>query len=199
MSGPFISSKALVEDNVQIGEGASIWHFAQVRKNVVIGRDTIVGSYVFIDANVRVGNKCKIQNGAKIYAPSEIEDGVFIGPNVVFTNDTYPRAINVDESRKSLDDWIPQGVTVKLGASVGAGAMCIAPLVLGNWCLVAAGSVVTKNVPNFALVAGNPARFLKWVGRRGHPLIESADGLFVCPVSGESYLLSKDSELELIV
>jgi acetyltransferase-like isoleucine patch superfamily enzyme len=123
-----------------------------------------------------------------IYEPAVVGDGVFIGPRVVFTNDRHPRAITPDGRAKSADDWTPVGVTVKYGAAIGAGAICVAPIVVGEWSTVAAGAVVTRDVPDYALVAGIPARWVAWVGRAGEPLVKgSIIGRWSCPVTGDEF------------
>ncbi|MGO4957469.1 acyltransferase [Luteococcus sp. Sow4_B9] len=168
-----------MDEGVTIGDGSSIWHLAQVRHGAELGENVIVGRGAYIGEGVHVGNNCKIQNYALVYEPAYLEDGVFIGPAVVLTNDHFPRAVNPDGSAKSASDWEPVGVTLKEGCSVGARATCVAPVTVGRWATVAAGSVVVKDVPDFALVAGVPARRIKWVGRSGFPLDsdgETADG-----------------------
>ena len=137
---------------------------------------------------VVLGRNCKIQNYALLYEPAVLGDGVFVGPAVVFTNDVYPRAINPDGSRKSGDDWHAVGVTVKTGAAIGARSVCIAPVEIGEWALVAAGATVTRDVPAFALVAGSPARRIGWVGRAGARLVDTEEtGLYRCPLTDELY------------
>ena len=116
----------------------------------------VIGRGAYIGPDVPVGDNCKIQNHALVYEPAVLEPGVFIGPAVVLTNDHYPRAVNADGTPKSAHDWIPVGVTLREGASVGARSVCVAPVTVGRWALVAAGSVVNKDVPDFALVAGGP-------------------------------------------
>ncbi len=177
-----------VSDDAEIGEGSSIWHLAQVREGAVLGRACVVGRGAYIGTGVHMGDHCKVQNYALVYEPAELEDGVFIGPAVVLTNDHYPRAVNPDGSLKSGHDWEPVGVTVREGASVGARATCVAPVTIGRWAMVAAGSVVVRDVPDFALVAGVPARRIRWVGRAGVPLEDLGGGRFRCPQTGTDYV-----------
>lgn len=182
-----IAPTADVDATANIGDGTSIWHLAQVRDKVVMGQNCIVGRGAYVGSGVRIGNNCKIQNYALVYEPAILGNGVFIGPAAVLTNDQYPRAVNPDQSLKSGADWHAVGVTVGDGASIGARAVCIAPLKIGAWSLVAAGAVVTKDVPDFALVAGNPAKKIRWVGRAGVPLEEIGDNRFRCPSTGQNY------------
>ena len=188
-----IQPSADVDPAAVIGAGSSIWHLAQVRDGAVLGANCIVGRGAYIGSGVRIGDNVKIQNLALVYEPAVLESGVFVGPSVVLTNDHYPRAINPDGSPKSAADWHPVGVTVREGASLGARSVCVAPVTIGRWSLVAAGSVVTQDVPDFALVAGVPAKRLRWVGKAGVPL-EPGDepGLWVCPQTGEKYTESND-------
>lgn len=185
---PRIHATADVAASAQIGKGAAIWHYAQVREDCVIGENVIVGRGVYVGNGVRIGANSKIQNYALIYEPAVLEDGVFIGPGAILTNDEYPRAINPDGSQKSGSDWEATGVTIREGASIGAGSICVAPVEIGAWALVAAGSTVTKNVPAFALVAGVPAKRIRWVGKAGVPLADEGAGQFVCPRTGARYL-----------
>ena len=178
----------LLGDSTEIGDGAQIWHNSQIREKVSIGKTCVIGRNVYVGPGVKIGSNCKIQNNALIYEPAVIADGVFIGPGVILTNDQYPRAVNSDLSLKSGSDWNAVGVSIDEGASIGAGSVCVAPVLIGRWALVAAGSVVTKNVPDFALVGGVPARQLGWVGKNGQKLLEE-QGIFVCPSSGEKYEL----------
>lgn len=139
-----------------------------------------------------------MQNHALVYEPAQVGDGVFIGPAVVFTNDEYPRAVTPQGDLKTEDDWTMVAVTVGDGAAIGARSVCVAPVSIGRWALVAAGSVVTRDVPDHALVAGVPARQLGWVGRAGVRLEPSDQAHhWVCPRTGESYL-EKDGELTLV-
>ncbi len=182
----FIADSADVADNAKLGEGTKIWHQAQVREDAQLGVNCIVGRGAYIGTGVRLGDNCKVQNLALVYEPAQLADGVFIGPAVVLTNDTYPRAINPDGSQKSAADWQPVGVTIDRGAAIGARAVCVAPVRIGAWATVAAGAVVTRDVPDFALVAGVPARRIGWVGMAGAPLREE-DGHWVCPLTGATY------------
>ncbi|HIW30391.1 MAG TPA: N-acetyltransferase [Candidatus Luteococcus avicola] len=174
MTGPRIHSSADIDQGAVVGDCSSVWHLAQVRHGAHLGRNVIVGRGAYIGEGVQVGDNCKIQNYALVYEPAVLEDGVFIGPAVVLTNDQFPRAVNPDGSPKSASDWEPVGVTLREGCSIGARSTCVAPVTVGRWATVAAGSVVVKDVPDFALVAGVPARRIKWVGRSGFPL--EADG-----------------------
>ena len=181
-----IVPSADVADSAQLGSGTSIWHLAQVRENAQLGKNCIVGRGAYIGTGVVMGDNCKVQNYALVYEPAVLEPGVFIGPAVVLTNDTYPRAVNPDGSLKSGADWEAVGVTIRTGAAIGARAVCVAPVEIGAWATVAAGAVVTKDVPNFALVAGVPAKRIGWVGKAGQRLVEK-DGLWVCPATGATY------------
>ncbi|WP_311591044.1 acyltransferase, partial [Trueperella bernardiae] len=159
-----IIDSADVSDEAKIGDGSSVWHLAQVREHAVIGENCVIGRGAYIGEGVEMGNNCKVQNYALVYEPAKLADGVFIGPAVVLTNDHYPRAVNPDGSLKSASDWEQVGVTLETGASVGARSVCVAPVTIGAWSLVAAGSVVTRDVPPHAIVAGVPAKQIGWVG-----------------------------------
>ena len=185
---PFVQTTADVAESAQIGPGSKIWHYAQVRENARIGADSIVGRGAYIGSGVVMGDGCKVQNYALVYEPASLGAGVFIGPAAVLTNDHFPRAINPDGSPKSTHDWEPVGVTILEGASIGASATCVAPITIGRWALVGAGSVVIKDVPDFALVVGSPARRVGWVGKAGVPLAEDESGTWVCPQSGDRYV-----------
>lgn len=184
-----IVDSADVSADAVIGDGSSIWHLAQVRERAQLGVNCIVGRGAYIGTGVVMGDNCKVQNYALVYEPARLGDGVFIGPAVVLTNDTYPRAINPDGSIKSAHDWEPVGVTIEKGAAIGARATCVAPVTIGAWATVAAGAVVVKDVPAYALVAGVPAKRIGWVGEAGVPLTAGEEpNIWVCPQSGERYL-----------
>jgi UDP-2-acetamido-3-amino-2,3-dideoxy-glucuronate N-acetyltransferase len=183
-----IVDSAEIDSSATIGDGSSIWHLAQVRDGVKIGKNCIVGRGAYIGSGVIIGDNCKIQNYALVYEPAKLANGVFIGPAAVLTNDQFPRAVNPDGALKGASDWKAVGVEIGEGSSIGARAVCVAPVKIGAWALVAAGAVVTKDVPNFALVAGVPAKRISWVGRAGKPLDEIGNDRFRCPETGALYL-----------
>lgn len=191
----FVHETADVAENAGIGRGSKVWHYAQVREGASLGENCVVGRGAYIGAGVEVGDNCKIQNYALVYEPAILAAGVFVGPAVVFTNDRFPRAVNEDGTPKSASDWEAVGVTVREGASIGARSVCIAPVTIGAWSLVGSGSTVIKDVADYALVVGSPARRIGWVGRAGHPLVEQADGLLACPVTGRLYRQVDDDTL----
>ena len=180
-----IASSVSLGEEVFISDSAKIWDYVQIRDRAKVGNNVIIGRGAYIGTGVEVADNCKIQNYALLYEPATLEQGVLVGPSVVFTNDRYPRAVTPDFKIKSADDWEPVGVYVKEGASIGARSVCVAPLTIGKWAMIAAGSVVTKDVSDFALMVGVPAKRVGWVGRAGQKLIQNdADrSLFVCPVT----------------
>lgn len=192
-----VHATADVAESVSIGDGTKIWHYAQVRENVRLGANCVVGRGAYVGTGVEVGDNCKIQNYALVYEPAKLANGVFVGPAVVLTNDHFPRAINADGSPKSADDWHPVGVDIREGASIGASATCVAPIVIGRWALVGSGSVVVKDVPDFALVVGSPARRIGWVGKAGQPLAVDPDDttLYICPATGDRYRQTDEHRL----
>ena len=186
-SGPVVAATADVHRQAVLGAGTTVWHLAQIRERARLGRNCIVGRGAYVGPGVVIGDNVKIQNYALVYEPAQLEDGVFIGPAVVLTNDTYPRSVDVSGKLKRSSDWTPKGVVVREGASLGARAVVVAGLVIGRWALVAAGAVVTRDVPDFALFAGVPARRIGWVGRAAEPLVEVDARRWRCPRTGELY------------
>jgi acetyltransferase-like isoleucine patch superfamily enzyme len=178
-----------VSPGAQLSPTAKVWDHASVREHAILGERVIVGTGAYIGVGVRVGDDSKIQNGAQVYEPAEIHRGVFIGPGVILTNDRFPRAVTPSMMQKTADDWVSVGVKVLDGASIGAGAICVAPVTIGRWSMVAAGSVVIRDVLDHALVVGNPARQIGWVSRAGVRL--DADpvlpGHFRCSATNETY------------
>jgi UDP-2-acetamido-3-amino-2,3-dideoxy-glucuronate N-acetyltransferase len=193
----FVHQTADIDDGVSIEDGSKIWHHVQIRKGAVIGAGSIIGRGAYVGSDVRIGKNCKIQNYALVYEPAHLEDGVFVGPAAVLTNDLFPRAVTPDMGIKNASDWTAVGVTLRQGASIGARAVCIAPVTVGQWAMVAAGAVVTKDVPAFALVVGVPARQIGWVGKQGKPLEDKGAGVFECPADGSQYRLISPNTLEL--
>lgn len=171
----FIHPTAEVSDKAKIGDGTKIWNLAQVREACVIGENCIISKNVYIDTMVVLGNRVKVQNNVNVYHGVKIEDDVFLGPSMTFTNDFYPRAFS--------EDWEITNTLVKKGASIGANATIVCGNVIGEYATVGSGSVVTKDVPSHALVVGNPARQIGWVCECGHKLRE--DGK--CPKCGKAY------------
>lgn len=176
---------AEVSDRARLGEGTSIWHQAQVREGVIIGADCIIGKGVYVDAGVSIGDHVKIQNYVSVYHGVTLEDGVFVGPHVCFTNDLRPRAINPDGSLKAADDWILSQTLVRKGAALGANATIRCGITIGAWAMVGAGSVVTRDIPDYGLVWGNPAKIHGFVCPCGERLqrkdIIGNEILTVCP------------------
>lgn len=187
-----IMSTADVDPSAVVGEGSTVWHLAQIRDKARLGRQCVIGRGAYVGSGVEVGDHCKVQNYALIYEPASLEPGVFVGPAAVLTNDTFPRAVNPDGSLKSGADWEAVGVTLREGCSVGARAVCVAPVTVGRWAMVGAGAVVIHDVPDFALVVGNPARRVKWVGRAGAPLVAVGPDRWSCPETGEQYVEHDD-------
>ncbi len=170
-----------------LGTGTTVWHLAQIRENARLGRDCIVGRGVYVGPGVIIGDNVKLQNYALVYEPARLEDNVFIGPAAVLTNDLYPRSVDVSGRLKRPADWDALGVTVREGASLGARTVVVAGRTIGRWALVAAGAVVTRDLPDFALAAGMPARRIGWVGHAGVRLQMSGDGRWRCPQTGKWY------------
>lgn len=184
-SGTFVHESSYVDDGAVLGEGTKVWHFSHILKGTTVGRNCSIGQNVMIGPDVTVGDNCKIQNNVALYKGVELEQGVFCGPSCVFTNVLNPRAEveRKDEFRKTL---------VRRGATIGANATIVCGNVLGEYCMIGAGAVVTKPVPAYALMAGVPAKRIGWVSRAGEILGET----LVCSRTGERYE-EKDGALRL--
>jgi UDP-2-acetamido-3-amino-2,3-dideoxy-glucuronate N-acetyltransferase len=180
-----------LEDDVTVGPGTSIWHRAQIRTGARIGADCIVGRDAFIDEGVEIGDRTKIQNAALIYHGVTVADGVFIGPGAILTNDRYPRAITPEGRLTRAEDWQVSPIRLAHGCSIGAGAIVVAGSNVGAFATVGAGAVVTRDVPDHALVAGSPARRIGWVCACGERL-RDADGH---PAPAEIGRYANDPEL----
>jgi acetyltransferase-like isoleucine patch superfamily enzyme len=168
-----IHPTADISPKARIGEGTKIWNQAQIRENAQIGVNCIISKNVYIDFDVKIGNNVKIQNNVSVYHGVTIEDGVFIGPHVCFTNDENPRAINPDESLKKSEDWEILKILVKKGASIGANSVILPGITIGEFALIGAGSVVTKDIPDYAIVVGNPSKQVGYVCKCGMRLEEN--------------------------
>lgn len=179
MENVFIHPSAHVSEKAIIGIGTKIWINSQIRENVKIGEGCIVSKDTYIDHDVIIGNRVKIQNGVSVYAGVTIEDDVFIGPNAVFTNDLLPRSFNTE--------WKIIPTIVCRGASIGANATIVCGITLGNYCMVGAGSVVTRDIPNYALVVGNPAKIIGFVCLCGNRLNEKG----YCTICKKTYPLKE--------
>ena len=184
----FIHESSYVDSNVTIGGGTKIWHFSHILMNCEIGQDSTLGQNVVVGPNVVIGSGVKIQNNVSVYEGVTLEDGVFCGPSCVFTNVNNPRSeiLRKDEYRKTV---------VRRGASIGANATIICGHDLGEYCFIAAGAVVTKEVPAYALMAGTPARRIGWMSKAGGRLGKD----LICPLFGTAYRLATPNKLEEII
>jgi UDP-2-acetamido-3-amino-2,3-dideoxy-glucuronate N-acetyltransferase len=185
-----IHPTAEVSADAVIGPGTSVWNQAQVRERARIGSGCVIGKNVYVDVDVVVGDNCKIQNNVSLYNGVSVEDGVFVGPHVCFTNDRQPRAVNRDGSPKTDADWEIGPIRVRRGAAVGANSTVLPGVTIGRWALVGAGSVVTSDVGDYELVAGNPARRLGSACPCGAPLRDGHDGAPFsgsCPSCGQGF------------
>jgi UDP-2-acetamido-3-amino-2,3-dideoxy-glucuronate N-acetyltransferase len=188
----YVNQYAVVDNNVEIGEGTKIWHFSHVQSGATIGKFCVLGQNVNVGNNVTIGNYCKIQNNVSIYEGVTLEDYVFCGPSMVFTNILDPKCkypqVGAQFYVKTL---------VKEGASIGANATIVCGHTLGKHCLIGAGAVVTKDVPDYALVVGNPGRIVGWVSEAGKKLIFDKDGFAYCEKSGKKYKLDNNKVFEI--
>lgn len=195
-SRTWIDVGAIVEEGASLGEGCTVWAGAAVRSGAVLGARCTLGRGAYVDAGVQVGPDAKIQDRALVYAPARLGAGVFLGPGVILTNDRRPRAVGPDLTKKDTADWTAEGVTVGDGAALGAGTVVVAGTTIGRWALVGAGAVVTRDVPDFALMAGNPARRIGWVGRAGTRLEEHGGDRLRCPVTGQGFRIVGENVVE---
>lgn len=190
MDGIFVHHTAEVSRKAEIGKGTRIWNNAQIREGCVIGEDVIIGKDVYVDLDVRIGNRVKIQNGVSIYHGVVIEDDVFCGPHMTFTNDLYPRAF--------VGDFELYRTIIRKGASIGAHCTIVCGHVIGEYAMIGAGSVVSSDIPNYALCYGNPAVIRGWVSRFGRKLSFNDSGIAVCPKTGEVYLKNSSGTVVLV-
>lgn len=181
----FIHESSYIDENVLIGHGTKIWHFSHILNNTQIGDNCSIGQNVVIGPNVSVGSRVKIQNNVSVYEGVTLEDGVFCGPSCVFTNVNNPRSeiVRKDEYRDTL---------VKRGATIGANATIVCGNNLGQYCFIAAGAVVTKDVPAYAIMAGTPAKRIGWMSQAGGRLSDD----LVCPIDGSVYLKVSEDKIE---
>ncbi|GAA4092984.1 acyltransferase [Mucilaginibacter panaciglaebae] len=182
----FVHETAIVDDGAEIGEGVKIWHFSHVMANCKIGEKCNIGQNVVISPGVELGKNVKIQNNVSVYEGVTCDDDVFLGPSMVFTNVINPRSA-INRRGQYLKTHVGKG------ASIGANATIVCGHDIGNYAFIGAGAVVTKTIPPYALVVGNPARQIGWVGEYGHRLNFNAEGLAVCPESQQEYSLENDS------
>ena len=182
---PFIHETAVIDEPCSIGVGSKVWHFSHIMKDSVLGKDCNLGQNVVISPRVTLGNNVKVQNNVSIYTGVICEDDVFLGPSMVFTNIVNPRSavVRKDKYVKTL---------VQKGASIGANATVICGNTIGSFAMVGAGAVITKDVSNYALVVGNPAKQIGWVSENGHRLEFDESGKATCEESGQEYLLEND-------
>lgn len=181
----FIHESAVVDSPCSIGEGTKIWHFSHVMPDTVIGNQCSIGQNVVISPGVTLGNRVKIQNNVSVYTGVICEDDVFLGPSCVFTNVTNPRSaiVRKNEYKKTL---------VKKGATIGANATIVCGITIGEYGFIGAGAVVTKDVPAYALVYGNPSKHKGWMSEYGHKLFFDENGKATCPESGQKYSIQEN-------
>ena len=187
----FVHETAVVDEGCTIGRGTKIWHFSHIMKDSVIGEKCNIGQNVVVSPGVRLGNNVKVQNNVSIYTGVICEDDVFLGPSMVFTNIINPRSAIIRR-----DQYV--NTLVRRGASIGANATIICGNEIGEYALIGAGAVITKNVRPFALVVGNPGRQTGWVSEYGHKLSFNHEGVAVCPESGQKYQLSEERVTKII-
>jgi len=196
-----IHPTAEVSDNAEVGPGTRIWSDVQVREGATVGSECIVGKGSYVDVKVRIGDRCKLQNGVFVFHGFNLEDGVFLGPGVMLLNDKHPRAINADGSLKLENDWTVSEAVVRYGAAVGGGAVILPGVNIGRFAMVGSGAVVTRDVPDHAIVFGNPARlrgFACVCGRELKPIERKPDGMLMrCPACGTEVSIPLDDYTRL--
>ncbi len=196
-----IHPTADVSDAAEIGPRTRIWSQVQVREGAVIGSECILGKGVYVDLKVRIGDRCKLQNNVSVFHGFSLEDGVFLGPGVMLLNDKNPRAINVDGSLKSDSDWTVSEGVVRRGAAIGGGAVVLPGVSIGQFAMIGAGAVVTRDVPDHGMVFGNPARLKGFAcpcGRQLKPGERGADGMLMrCPSCGTEVSIPPDVYTQL--
>ena len=182
MSDFFVHESSYIDYNVSIGNNTKIWHFSHILKDTTIGANCSFGQNCVVGPSVTIGNGVKVQNNISIYKGVEIEDDVFLGPSMVFTNVINPRSFIV--RRDEFQDTL-----LKRGCSIGANATIVCGNTIGAYAFIGAGAVVTKDIPDFALVVGNPSRQIGWVSKAGHKLSFNDQNIAVCPEGKETYQL----------
>ena len=194
----FVHPTANVSAKAEIGEGTSLWQFVVVTERARIGSNCNIGAHCYIEAGSRIGNNVTLKNDVAVWQGVEIEDGVFVGPNAIFTNDIYPRSPRLPESQHRYNDRaaLLRPTLVQYGATIGAGAMILAGVTIGRFATIGLGSVVTKSVPDFAMSAGNPSKIHGWMCKCGLPLKQSS-GLWECNECHRKYQKEKEKLTEL--
>ena len=187
---------AEIDGSAKIGENFVIWANSEVREAVQIGNDVSIGRNVYIGPGVVIGNGVRIQNNACIYEPCQIGNNVFIGPNVVLTNDRFPRIVFSDGTRRTNGNWEPQPVIIEDNVSLGANTTCIAGIRIGSWSMVGASSVVTRNIPNYSLSYGNPAKEIYRIDENGEKLLVISHSEFYSQSQDNYYKLGGNLNLE---
>jgi len=188
----YVNNFAVVDDGVEIGEGTKIWHFSHVQSGSKLGKKCVLGQNVNVGNNVNIGNFVKIQNNVSVYEGVTLEDYVFCGPSMVFTNILDPKCMYPQVGAEFYINTL-----VKTGASIGANATIVCGNTLGKHCLIGAGAVVTKDVPDYALMVGNPAKQIGWVSEAGKRLVFDKDGIAHCKQSGKNYKLENNKVSEV--
>lgn len=193
MNKVYVHPTAVVDKTVTIGDGTKVWHFVHVRENAEIGRNCVLGDFVYVGKGVKIGNGVKLENKATVYEGVRIEDKVFVGPHVSFTNDLYPRSFSTN--------WKIVETLVKEGASIGAGAIVRCGITVGEYALIGAGSAVTKEVPSYAIAYGNPAEVRGFACKCGRKLREEEKKqkfvLMKCSICGEKYKIPLENYVKM--